>query len=172
MKTIAAPRVEPATDSTADGFSMNVYRNTVRAKIIHAFEDLNDGDSSTALDLMADDVHYWFSGDHALGGERVTKAGVEKWFKRLFRLFKSRFVIRSVQVAGWPWSSTAVTVFDDHVTPAFGAPYVNHCVQVTTLHWGKAVAIRTYVDTARIEAVLALLASHGIAEAAAAPILE
>jgi ketosteroid isomerase-like protein len=65
-----------------------------------------------------------------------------------------------------------VTVFEDRVTPAVGAPYVNDGVQITKLRWGKAVAIRTYVDTARVEAVLAELAASGVAEASAAPILE
>jgi ketosteroid isomerase-like protein len=171
---VMAPREPspPPTDSTADGFSVNVYRNVVRGKVIHAFERLSEQDASAALDLMAEDVHYWFSGHHALGGERVSKAGVERWFGRLFRLFKSHFVLKSVEVAGWPWDSTVVTVFDDHVTPPFGEAYVNPCVQVTRLRWGKAVAIRTYVDTGRIEAVLGELAAHGIEEAAAPPILE
>jgi ketosteroid isomerase-like protein len=172
MTTATPNEVAIATDATADGFSMNVYRNTVRAKVIDAFDHLSRRDASAALDLMADDVHYWFSGRHALGGERVTKAGVEKWFGRLFRMFGSQFVLRSVEVTGWPWSSTVVTVFEDHVTPAVGEPYVNNGVQVTKLRWGKAVQIRTYVDTARIEAVLAQLAASGVAEAAAAPILE
>ena len=168
---VATPAAPP-TDSTADGLSLNVYRNTVRSKVIHAFERLSERDASAALDLMADDVHYWFSGHHALGGERVTKTGVEKWFGRLFRLFKSHFVLRSVEVAGWPWDSTVTTVFEDHVTPAFGTPYVNPCVQVTRLRWGKAVKIRTYVDTGRIEAVLGELAANGVVEASAPPILE
>jgi ketosteroid isomerase-like protein len=162
----------PPTDSTQDGVSLNVYRNTVRAKVLDAFDRLNARDPGGALDLMSDDVHYWYSGENALGGERVSKAGVEKWFGRLFRLFRSRFVIRSVEVTGWPWSTTVTTVFEDHVTPPHGAPYVNACVQVARLRWGKAYAIRTYVDTARLEAVLARLAENGVEEAVAPPILE
>ncbi len=164
-------RVVP-TNSTSDGFSLNVYRNTVRSRVIRAFERLSERDASAALGLMADDVHYWFSGHHALGGERVTKRGVEKWFDRLFRLFRSHFVVRSVEVAGWPWDTTITTVFEDHVEPPVGRPYVNQCVQVTKLRWGKAVKIRTYVDTGRVEAVLAEMSASGIAEAAAPPILE
>jgi ketosteroid isomerase-like protein len=162
----------PPTDATADGFSANVYRNVVRSKVIRAFERLSERDAHAALDLMDEDVHYWFSGSHALGGERVTKRGVAKWFDRLFRMFRSTFVLRSVEVAGWPWRSTVVTVFEDHVEAAVGTPYVNHCVQVTKLRWGKAVEIRTYVDTARIEAMLSMLAESGVDEARAPPIVE
>ena len=151
---------------------INVYERQVRAKVMRAFERMSEGDASAALALMAVDVRYWFSGQHALGGERNTRAAVEKWFGRLFRLFQSRFVVRSVEVAGWPWRSTVVTVFEDHVSAPFGAPYVNQGVQVTELRWGKAVSIRTYVDTARIEAMLALQAANGVAEAAAPAIVD
>jgi ketosteroid isomerase-like protein len=167
-----SPAEYPPTNSTADGFSLNVYRNMVRSKVIHAFERMSEGDPGAALDAMAEDVRYWFSGGHALGGERKTKAAVEQWFGRLFRLLDSHFVLRSVEVAGWPWDTTVVTVFEDHVKPLYGEPYVNHCVQVLHMRWGKADEIRTYVDTLKIERALAALAQHGIAEAAAPPILE
>lgn len=158
-------------DATSDGGSLNVYRNIVRSRVIQAFSRMSEGDSSAALALMDDHVHYWFSGQHALGGERTSKAAIAKWFERLFRLFESRFVVRSVEVAGWPWSSTVVTVFEDHVRPRGGTAYVNPCVQVTRLRWGKAVAIRTYVDTARIEHALSELFANGVAEAHAPPIV-
>lgn len=149
-----------------------VYRAIVRAKIRGSFERLNVGDPAGALALMADDVHYRFEGHHALGGERSTKAGVTKWFGRLLRLFKSRFVLRRIEVAGWPWRSLVTTEFDDHVTPPVGEPYVNHGVQVAEIRWGKATRIRTYVDTARLEHVLATLAAAGVDEASATPIEE
>src|ERR1043165_8828182 len=75
----------PPVDSTADGFSLNVFRNIVRSKVIDAFTRMSEGDASGALALMREDVKYRFEGDHALGGERVSRAGVEKWFGRLFR---------------------------------------------------------------------------------------
>jgi len=159
-------------DSTNDGFSANVYKNIVRARVIESFERLGGGDASKALALMADDVHYRFEGNHALGGERVSKQGVEKWFGRLLRLFRSHFVMRSVEVKGGPWRSTVYAVFDDHVSPVKGTPYVNHCVQIIELRWGKAIRVRTYLDTARIEAALQEMARAGIGEAAAAPIVE
>lgn len=159
-------------DSTDDGFSLSPYRAIVRGKVLRSFERLSEGDASVALGLMADDVHYRFEGDHALGGERVSRRGMELWFSRLFRLLKSRFVIRSVEVSGWPWATTVYTVFDDHVTPLVGTPYVNHGVQVAELEWGKAVRIRTFIDTARMVDALDEIAASGVAEAHAAPICE
>jgi ketosteroid isomerase-like protein len=175
-KPMQAQTPASQVDSTNDGFSLNVYRNVVRGKVIAAFDAMNARDAGPALALMADDVHYRFEGDHALGGERFSKRAVETWFGRLFRLVPSRFVVLSVEVAGWPWSSTVTTVFEDHVTPRAagldGDPYVNRGVQVIRLRWGKAVDIQTTVDTTKLVCLLDGLAARGIAEAAAPPITD
>jgi ketosteroid isomerase-like protein len=149
-----------------------MYATILRRKVRSSFDALNRRDPSVALSLMAPAVHYRFEGIHALGGERVTRAGVAKWFDRLFRLFESAFTIVSIDVVGWPWRSIVYTTFEDRVTPRVGAPYVNHGVQVAEVRWGRAVKIRTYLDTGRIEAVLSDLARTGVDEAAAPPIEE
>jgi len=159
-------------DATRDGFSLDPYRFAVRRKVLRSFAQLSAGDPSAALATMASDVTYTFEGDHALGGTRTTRAAVERWFARLLRLLPGRFTIRSVQVVGWPWRSIVYTVFEDVVTPAYGPSYRNHGVQVIELRWGSAVRIHTYVDTDRISRALQILAEHGVAEAAAPPILE
>lgn len=159
-------------DATRDGFSLDPFRAVVRRKVLRSFERLSQGDASAALAVMADDVTYTFEGEHALGGTRTTKAAVTRWFQRLLRLLPGRFTIRSVQVVGWPWRAWVYTVFEDVVHPAYGPAYRNHGVQVVELRWGAAVRIHTYVDTARIEKALAVLAEHGVAEAAAPPIVE
>jgi ketosteroid isomerase-like protein len=166
--------VAPATpvDATHDGASLDPFRYVVRRKVLRSFERLSAGDPSAALRLMADDVTYTFAGDHALGGTRTSRAAVERWFHRLLRLLPGRFTIRSVQVVGWPARAVVYTVFEDVVHPAFGEPYRNQGVQVVELRWGKAVHIHTYVDTALVTRALAVLAAHGVTEAAAPPILE
>lgn len=159
-------------DQTADAASIDPFRAVVRSKVLHSFARLSEGDPSAALALMRDDVEYTFEGEHALGGTRVSRAGVERWFGRLLRLLPGRFTLRSVEVAGWPWRATVYTVFEDEVHPAFGAPYRNHGVQIVELHWGRAVRIHTYVDTAKVRAALAVLSAEGVAEAAAPPITD
>jgi ketosteroid isomerase-like protein len=169
-----AEGVDPmeGVDATHDGFSLDVYRNVVRGKVIDSFARLSQGDPSRALGLMAPDVEYTFEGAHALGGTRVSRAGVEKWFARLLRLLPGKFTLRSVEVVGAPWRSTVYTVFEDVVTPQYGEPYRNHGVQIVELRWGSAVRIHTYVDTAKVERALGVLAAHGMDEAKAAPIVE
>jgi ketosteroid isomerase-like protein len=159
-------------DGTHDGFSLNVYRNVVRGKVLRSFAALSERDPSLALALMSPDVEYTFEGSHALGGTRTSRAGVEKWFARLLRLLPGTFTITSVEVVGWPWRSTVYTVFEDTVAPAYGETYRNHGIQVIDLEWGKAVRIHTYVDTATVERALRILAEHGFTEASAPPILE
>jgi ketosteroid isomerase-like protein len=159
-------------DATEDGLQLNPYHAIVRRKVIASFRRLNERDPSAALALMADDVRYTFSGDHALGGTRVSRRGVEKWFGRLLRLFRSTFSLRSVRVVGWPWRTEVFNVFEDHVVPEVGESYVNRGVQVVELRWGRAVRIETWVDTARVVHLLDELAAHGVGEAHAAPICE
>jgi ketosteroid isomerase-like protein len=160
-------------DRTADGVTLNPYHAVVRSKILNAFRGLTNHDARLALDVMADDVTYTFEGDHALGGTRVSRRGVEHWFGRLFRLLPGRFVIRSVDVTGWPWSTRVVTEFDHYVVPPDGPAYWGAGTQVIDLRWGAAVRIRTRVtDLDRLEHTLDAMAASGNAEAKAPPIIE
>lgn len=173
----AAPEREPMiptsnVDATHDGLTLNPYHAVVRGKVLDAFRGLTAHDPEPALALMADDVRYTFEGEHALGGTRVTKTGVRKWFDRLLRLSPGAFVIRSVEVSGWPWSTRVVTTFEHYVAPPGEEPYWGPGVQIADLEWGAARKIRTYVDTGRLQHALGALHASGIEEAHAAPILE
>lgn len=170
------PRVPPSTiaavDATNDGVTLNPYHAVVRGKVLRAFRGLTGHDSAPALALMADDVHYTFEGEHALGGTRVSKAGVAKWFGRLFRLLPGAFRIRSIEVEGFPWSTRVVTTFAHYVAPPEGAPYWGEGVQIVQLEWGEAKRIRTRVDVPTLVRTLDAMAAHGTTEAHAPPILE
>ncbi len=159
-------------DATTDGFALDPWRAIVRAKVIEGFARLSAGDPSAVLGLMADDVEYTFEGRHALGGTRVSKRGVERWFARLLHLIPGRFTLRSVELRGGPAACIVYTVFEDQVTPLVGAPYRNHGVQVAELRWGTVVRVHTYVDTALVEAALSTMRAAGVEEAGAPPITE
>lgn len=159
-------------DQTKDGVTLNPYHAVVRRKVLTSFSGLTAHDPAPALALMADDVRYTFEGEHALGGTRHSRAGVQKWFARLLRLLPGQFVIREITVKGWPWSTRVVTRFEHWVEPPAEPPYWGAGVQIVLLRWGKARQIRTYVDTARLVKTLDALAERGDAEASAAPILE
>lgn len=170
------PRVPTSTleavDRTEDGLTLNPYHAVVRGKVLAAFRGLTGHDSAPALALMAEDVHYTFEGAHALGGTRVSRAGVGKWFARLFRLVPGPFSLRSVEVRGFPWDTRVVTTFAHYVEPPNGAPYWGNGVQIVDLEWGAAKRIHTIVDTDRLVRTLDAMAERGVTEAHAAPILE
>jgi ketosteroid isomerase-like protein len=161
-----------AVDQVRGPVRLNPYHAVVRRKVVRAFEGLSAHDPGPALALMADDVRYTFEGEHALGGTRVSRDGVGTWFARLFRLLPGQFVLREIDVEGWPWATRVVTCFEHYVEPPDGPPYWGAGVQLVRLRWGKATRIRTYVDTARLQQTLLAQAAQGVAEAVAAPILE
>jgi ketosteroid isomerase-like protein len=127
--------------------TFNPYHAVVRSKILNAFRGLTNHDAAPALAIMAEDVQYTFEGEHALGGTRVTRRGVERWFGRLFRLLPGPFVIRSVEVTGWPWSTRVVTTFEHQVSPPEGGatgalPYRrSKCVGAPPSGFGRVSSI-------------------------------
>ena len=63
-----------------------VYRAIVKRKARGLFASLSEGDWPAAVEDVADDVHHIFPGDNSLGGERHSRAAMEAWFERLYRL--------------------------------------------------------------------------------------
>ena len=151
--------VNMPTDATTES-SWNPFHAIVRRKVLAGFEALNRRDSSVALGVMAPDVRYTFEGANALGGTRVTRAGVAKWFTRLLKLVPPSFRILRLDVIGWPWRTRVYNLFENHGTLG---------VQTLELRWGRAVRIHTFVDTA---ALASTLDATGDAEAHAAQIEE
>ncbi len=156
-------------DATGQTF-FNPYKIVLKSKIINGFNALNRGDYQPVTALFADNVRYWFSGVSAVGGERHSRKACEAWFVRLLKLLPGQFSIQNMQIMGMPWATTVVTRFQDVVTPQLGAPYVNDGIQVIRIRWGKAISVRTYVDTLKVDKALRYMAENGIAEAAAKPI--
>ncbi|CAA9443818.1 MAG: hypothetical protein AVDCRST_MAG01-01-3892 [uncultured Rubrobacteraceae bacterium] len=148
------------------------YHYAVEGVVRFAFGRLSAGDHRTLLRACASDVEHTFAGEHALGGTRHSKEGLERWFGRLFRLFPGLdFEVKRVLVRGWPWRTVAMVEWVDRARPADGVPYVNEGAHVLRLSWGRVVGIHAYLDTQKVEVVCERLADAGIEEAAAPPIL-
>ncbi len=149
-----------------------VYRYAIERIVRSAFSSLSAGDYQTLLSACASDVEHTFSGEHALGGTRHGREGLESWFERLFRLFPGLdFEVKTVLVRGWPWRTVAMVEWVDRARPADGSPYVNEGTHVLRLSWGRLVGLHAYLDTQKVEEALERLAEEGIEEAAAPPIL-
>ena len=149
-----------------------MYHAIVKRRTRATFEALSRGAWQETTGGIADDVHHTFPGDHALGGERHSRAAMERWLERLFRLYpRLEFEIHKVAVAGWPWDTTVAVDWSDSGETADGHPYVNHGAHWLRLRWGKAVYVHAYLDTAVIEESCRQMAAAGIEEAAAPPIV-
>jgi ketosteroid isomerase-like protein len=149
-----------------------MYHYIVGRIIRGAFRGLSRGDYKAATGLMAEHCHYHFVGRHALGGHRHSRALIETWFQRFFRLLPGfQFTPVTVMVTGWPWKTHVAVRLEVAFTLPDGSAYRNVALQMTTLKWFRAVDVLTVDDSQRLAEVLQELAGRfGIAEAVAAPI--
>lgn len=150
-----------------------MYKTIVRRKTRDVFDKLSRGEWRETLGDIHPDVHHVFPGDNAVGGERHSRAAMERWFERVFRLFPTlQFDVKQVNVRGWPWDTRVSVEWADHTTPAEGEPYVNEGAHWIRMRWGKAVYIHAYLDTEKVTDACESLAAAGIDEARAAPIID
>jgi ketosteroid isomerase-like protein len=149
-----------------------VFRLLAARRVRHVFDRLSAGDYETALAGLVTDVHHRFAGEHPLGGERHDRAAVRSWFERLFRLFPElSFTVTDTAVSGWPWDMTVTVQWRADVVPRLGPSYVNVGVHVLRVRRGRVVCLHAYEDSQAVAEACAHMAAHGIAEAAASPIV-
>lgn len=149
---------------------LNPYKIVLRNKILNGFADFSNGNYQTLLKLYSDNVHQYFEGNHALGGERFSKVKVELWFQRFVRLLPSKFLIKDMIIQGSPWNTVVVMEFQDTVSPESIESYTNNGIMKAVVKWGKATDVHIYVDTAKIENALLALVKNGVSEAGEPPI--
>jgi ketosteroid isomerase-like protein len=150
-----------------------MYHALVRRQVRTVFRRLGESDWAPLLADTAEDVHHVFPGEHPLGGERHTRAAVERWFERLGHLFPGHdFKVHRVISRGWPWSTWVAVSWTAYLRPREGEPYENHGTHWIQIRWGKAVYFHAYLDTQLIARACEAMAKAGVAEAAAAPIAD
>ena len=149
-----------------------MYHFIVARIVRGSFRGLSRGDYTAATRLMAERCRYRFVGRHALGGERRTRAAIERWFQRFLRLLPGfQFVPERVLVGGWPWRTTVMTLLRVSWKKPDGTVYENLAMQTVTLRWFRAVDIVTVDDSQAVAALLGELHDrYDLAEAVAAPI--
>lgn len=150
-----------------------MYHAIVRRRARRIFSDLSAGDWRATTKDVADDVHHVFPGDHALGGERHSRAAMQRWFERLYRLYPElSFDVHRVVAKGWPWATTIAVEWSDSGTAADGVPYRNTGAHFIVLRWGKGVYVHAYLDSEVLAEGCRRMARAGIKEAAAPPIVD
>jgi ketosteroid isomerase-like protein len=148
-----------------------IYSYIVKTKIRQTFDHVNNRRWNEAVKDVAPHVRHRVAGDHALGGERHSKAGLLHWFERLGRVLPNlQIKVGNIWVQGWPWNTTVFAQWDAAISLINGGAYINHGVHVFTLRWGKVHAVEEFFDSQAAERGLAAQAASGIKEAAAEPI--
>lgn len=142
----------------------------VRRRVRAVFASLARGDYEAVVPGLYERVHHRFAGEHALGGERHTREGVQLWFERLFRLFALDFTLDRVVVHGPPWDLIVTVEWLAVVTPVHGRPYENRGAHVIRMRRFRVTELYASEDTQAVVAALAALADRGVTEAAAGPI--
>lgn len=148
-----------------------MYKTIVRAKVRRVFDRINQGDYLGMVDGLADDFVYVFHGEHALGGRRISREAMIRWWERTLRLLPgARFDIQDVLVAGGPWRTRVAT--RAHVSGPLpdGTTYANTVFQFLTLRWGKVTEVETVEDLQILQRALDAVAASGIDEALSPPI--
>lgn len=150
-----------------------VYTRIVRARVRATFDQINDGDYRTMVDGLAPSFTYRFHGDHALGGVRTSRESMLRWWERVVRLLPgARFEVQDVLVNGGPWNTRiAVRSLVAGDLPD-GTRYENTVFQFMTLVWGRVSSVETVEDLQVLERALEAVASGGVEEARAAPIVD
>ena len=147
-----------------------MYHFFVRRRVAEILRHLNRGDLAFVVRLFAPGAEHWFSGRHALGGCRRTPEEIAAWYRRLAVVFPTiRFAAQKVISTGPPWNTRVVVEWTDTFAGRDDLAG-NQGVFIITLRWGRAVEFHVYCDTDGLKQNLALLASHGVAAAAAPPI--
>ncbi|WP_312879707.1 nuclear transport factor 2 family protein [Microlunatus parietis] len=137
------------------------------------FDRINEGDYQTMIDGLAPEFVYDFHGEHALGGRRTTRDGMERWWQRMLRLLPGiRFDVRDIVVDGGPWRTRVAVRSNVAGSLPDGTPYQNTVMQFLTLRWGRVTSVETLENTQVLQRTLSSLASAGQPEAAAAPITD
>jgi len=150
-----------------------MYHAIVASQVRKIFAAISAGNWQVMVDGLAPDFAYTFYGDHALGGERHTRAALEEWWRRIFRLLPGGvFTIDEIIVQGPPWNTRVASRVTIRATLPGDVPYQNVFMQVVHLAWGKVTRVWTLEDTVRLERALATVAASGNAEAAAPPITD
>ena len=148
-----------------------MYHTIVRRQINMSFEALNRHDYQPVVESFHPRITHTFAGDHALGGTRHSRSVAQQWYERLFRLFPDvRFDVQNIIIAGLPHDTRIAIEFGVSLTPPEGGRYTNTVAQFIRLQWGRITEIHLHEDTYKLVNLLTSLSSHGVTEAAAAPI--
>ncbi|MEO8609675.1 MAG: nuclear transport factor 2 family protein [Chloroflexota bacterium] len=144
-----------------------MYQLIFKQQVTKGFANISKANFEAVLSLFAEDIHFTFVGNHALGGDWHDRAMAKRWFERVHRLFPDlQLRPKQIRVAGWPWDVTVTTQFAITATLPDKSQYRNEGVQILRIRWGTIVSDYLIEDTQLLSTALAQIASRGNVEAA------
>ena len=148
------------------------YAMLVRRKVRSTFEQINSGNYAAMVNGLGDKFEYLFRGEHALGGRRVTKDAMNRWWVRTLSVLPgAKFDVQEILVNGTPWNTRiAVRSVVSGPLPD-GERYENAVFQFMTLRWGKITAGEALEGLQVLERALRKVTESGNSEASAARII-
>lgn len=152
-----------------------MYHMIVRWQVQKAFEQFNRGDFVSMQKMMRDKLerHQMFQQEHALGGNRQTKAAAARWYDRLVKIFPHiQFGVSDIQVQGWPWHTEIIAHWCDTLTLANNVVMQNQGQHHITMRWFKITGVSMTTDETIAAAAIQHQANHNIPEAVLPPILD
>lgn len=150
-----------------------MYHAIVRARVQALFDAVSRGDAKPVLSAFAVRFEHCFLGGTALGGTRTSLSKTQAWYERLFRLLPDiSFRVRRISVSGAPWNTLVLAEWDETNSGTDGVRTNNSGVHVVNLKWGRMTKLVICPDTVGLKATLDRLASAGVSEALAPPIVE
>jgi ketosteroid isomerase-like protein len=147
-----------------------MYHLILRRRTTRMFEGLGRGEWQPLVSSLAEQVHHVFPAVHPLGGERHTRAGVQRWFERLERLFPEHSAAR--QLAGLALERVGGRAVERATAPRGRRPYLNHGTHWLHIRWSEVSSVQAYLDTQLLDEACLQMAQHGVSEADAEPITD
>jgi hypothetical protein len=150
-----------------------IYHAIVRRRIRSLFAAINSGNPEPVLASFATRHEHIFLGNHALGGRRTTLTATRSWYGRLFRLLPDiHFDIDTIDVRGGPWNTLVVVQWKETNSGTDNVLTRNEGVHIVQLAWGRMTRLQILTDVSELGRTLDRLASKGVPEAKAPPILD
>lgn len=150
-----------------------MYHWYVARRLRAVFDRISEGDWRAVGAAVDENVRHVAWGEHALSGERHSRAAFEAWLRRALRLFPGlRFEVQRVGMTGGPWNTWGAVHWTDRAVLLDGSLYENHGTTWINIRWGRVVEVLEYMDTEAVAAACGRIAAAGLEEATAAPLLE
>src|SRR3569832_1667160 len=114
-----------------------MYHMIVKRILQNGYRQISRAEFEPLLKQFSPEIHFSFSGQHALGGDFHSRDTVREWFERVHRLFPDlEITARHMVVSGMPWNTWIAAQFDIHATLPDGSDYRNHGTQFVRIVWG------------------------------------